>query len=61
MKSDYETKIDKELKIETSGRDDLKEDNYHHPYEPTPYAVLKRLAESEYITKDTIFVDYGCG
>ena len=61
MKSDYETKIEKELKIETSGRDDFKADSYHHPYEPTPYAVLKRLVESEYVTKDAIFVDYGCG
>ena len=53
--------MDKQLKIQTIGRDDSKEDTYHHPYEPTPYSVLERLAESEYITRDNILVDYGCG
>ena len=60
-KTDLENIIDKELKIQTIGRDDYKEDTYHHPYEPTPYSVLERLAESEYITRDNILVDYGCG
>lgn len=60
-KIDLENVIDKQLKIQTSGRDDSKEDAYHHPYEPTPYTVLERLAESGYITKENIFVDYGCG
>ena len=53
--------IDKELKIRTTGRDDYKADDYHHPYEPTPYAVLHRLALSGYITHENILVDYGCG
>lgn len=60
-KSNLENSIDKQLKIQTTGRDDSKEDTYHHPYEPTPYTVLKRLAESEYLTRDNILVDYGCG
>lgn len=60
-KTDLENIMDKELRIQTSGRDDSKEDDYHHPYEPTPYTVLERLAKSEYITKDNILVDYGCG
>ena len=60
-KIDLENSIDKQLKIQTTGRDDSKEDTYHHPYEPTPYTVLKRLAESEYLTRDNILVDYGCG
>jgi len=60
-KSNLENSIDKQLKIQTTGRDDSKEDIYHHPYEPTPYTVLERLAESEYITRDNILVDYGCG
>ena len=60
-KTDLENVMDKELKIQTAGRDDYKEDEYHHPYEPTPYTVLERLAESEYITRDNILVDYGCG
>ena len=60
-KSNLENSMDKQLKIQTTGRDDSKEDTYHHPYEPTPYSVLERLAESEYITRDNILVDYGCG
>ena len=60
-KTDLENSIDKQLKIQTTGRDDSKEDTYHHPYEPTPYTVLERLAESEYLTRDNILVDYGCG
>lgn len=60
-KIDLENVIDKQLKIQTSGRDDSKEDRYHYPYEPTPYSVLERLAKSEYITGDNILVDYGCG
>ena len=60
-KTDLENATDKQLKIKTTGRDDSKEDTYHHPYEPTPYSVLERLIESEYITKESILVDYGCG
>ena len=52
---------DRKLKIQTVGRDDSMEDVYHHPYEPTPYCVLERLAESGYIQRDNIVVDYGCG
>ncbi len=32
-----------------------------NPYEPTPYAVLKRLAESGRITAGNVVADYGCG
>lgn len=56
-----EQQWDKKLKIHTRGRDDFHSDEYHYPYEPTPYKVLQRLAESEYITSDNIVVDYGCG
>lgn len=56
-----ENLMDKELKIQTAGRDDDKADDYHHPYEPTPYVVLERLAESGYITKENVLVDYGSG
>lgn len=56
-----EADIDKQLKIHTVGRDDYKADDYHHPYEPTPYAVLDRLIESEYVIKENILIDYGCG
>ncbi len=56
-----EVEWDKKLKIQTTGRDDYRADQYHFPYEPTPYSVLKRLAESGYIDSKNILVDYGCG
>ncbi len=49
------------LKIKTSGRDDSNSDQYHYPYEPTPYCVLERLSNSGYINKKNVLVDYGCG
>lgn len=56
-----EIQWDKKLKIHTVGRDASHADDYHHPYEPTPYTVLQRLAESGYIDRENIVVDYGCG
>lgn len=52
---------DKLLQIKTTGRDELGADEYHHPYEPTPYSVLERLANSGLIGKDDVVLDYGCG
>ena len=52
---------DKLLKIKTSGRDDSNADQYRYPYEPTPYSVLERLANSGYIRKKNVVLDYGCG
>ncbi len=52
---------DKILKIKTSGRDDSKADQYNYPYEPTPYSVLERLANSGWVGKKDIVLDYGCG
>lgn len=49
------------LKIDTMGRLDAHADEYHHPYEPTPYSVLVRLAESGYLRRKNHLVDYGCG
>ena len=59
--TDFETKWDKLLQIKTIGRDETNADQYHHPYEPTPYAVLERLVESEYIEPKSAVIDYGCG
>lgn len=56
-----EKEWDKKLKIDTCGRLDSHADEYHHPYEPTPYCILERLAESGYITADNKVIDYGCG
>lgn len=56
-----ETRWDKLLKIRTTGRDDSRSDQYRYPYEPTPYSVLERLANSGYIRKKNVLLDYGCG
>ena len=52
---------DRKLNIQTTGRDETESDEHHFPYEPTPYAVLERLAKSGYITKNNHVLDYGCG
>ena len=52
---------DKLLKIKTTGRDDSHSDQYRYPYEPTPYCVLERLANSGLIRKKDVVLDYGCG
>lgn len=52
---------DKLLKIKTTGRDDSNSDQYRYPYEPTPYSVLERLANSGFICKRDVVLDYGCG
>lgn len=56
-----EQEWDKLLKIRTSGRDDSHSDQYHYPYEPTPYCVLERLAHSGWIGKHSVLLDYGTG
>ena len=58
---DKEHAWDKLLQIQTTGRDDLNADEYHHPYEPTPYSVLERLAASGLIGSGDVLLDYGCG
>lgn len=52
---------DKQLNIHTMGRDDSHADEYRYPYEPTSYEVLDRLVREEYLTSDSVLVDYGCG
>ena len=58
---DNEKTWDKLLKIKTSGRDASNSDQYRYPYEPTPYSVLERLANSGLIRKRDVVLDYGCG
>lgn len=58
---DNETTWDKLLQIKTTGRDDSRSDQYRYPYEPTPYCVLERLANSGLIRKKDVVLDYGCG
>ena len=52
---------DKLLQIKTTGRDATNSDQYRYPYEPTPYGVLERLANSGFIGKRDVLLDYGCG
>lgn len=56
-----ETRWDKLLHIRTMGRDDSHSDEHRFPYEPTPYCVLERLANSGCIRKGNTVIDYGCG
>ena len=56
-----ETRWDKLLRIQTTGRDDSHADQYRYPYEPTPYSVLERLANVGFIRKENVLLDYGCG
>lgn len=52
---------DASLRIQTCGRDELGADEYHHPYESTPYCVLERLVGIGFFGKDDVVLDYGCG
>lgn len=62
MKEDSnETRWDRLLMIHTLGRDDSNSDQNNYPYEPTPYSVLERLANSGLIRKGNTLLDYGCG
>lgn len=46
------------LSIKTTGRDDTFSDDESYPYEPTPYCVLKRLADSGFVTKEDYLMFY---
>ena len=59
--TDHEKRWDDALRIQTCGRDASGADPYHHPYEPTPYSVLERLADGGWIGENDVVLDYGCG
>ena len=52
--TDYEKTWDFSLRIQTCGRDASGADEYHHPYEPTPYCVLERLVDSGFFGNDDV-------
>ena len=58
---EYEQGWDRRLQIYTSGLDEANADPYRFRYEPTPYCVLERLADSGLIRADDTVLDYGCG
>lgn len=49
------------LRVHTTGRDDSRADTYRYPYEPTPYSVLERLANSGWLRKEDHLLDFGAG
>ena len=51
---------DRALGIQTAGREDERGGRYM-PYEPTPYAVLERLAASGWLRAEDRVLDVGCG
>lgn len=59
--TDHEHNWDAKLRIRTVGRDDANSDQYRYLYEPTPYTVLERLADSGLIGETDTVLDYGCG
>ena len=59
--TDTEHTWDQLLQIRTTGRDDTNSDEYRYPYEPTPYSVLERLANSGLFSEHDVVLDYGCG
>ena len=61
MKLLSDSEWDRKLGIDTSGGHNHQTDGENYPYEPTPYSVLQRLAESGYVTKNSVLVAYGCG
>ena len=60
MNHEAERAWDRALNIHTEGIEYWQETKYM-PYEPTPYPVLKRLADSGLITSIDHVLDYGCG
>ena len=56
-----EAQWDAKLHIQTCGRDAARADAYRYPYEPTPYSVLERLADSSFLDENNLLIDYGCG
>lgn len=52
---------DEKLGIVTAGADGDSSDTVNFRYEPTPYAVLERLADSGLIGPENVLIDYGCG
>ena len=56
-----EEQWERKLHIRTAAGSDHTAHGENYPYEPTPYSVLARLAESRYLTRENKLVDYGCG
>ncbi|MBQ3425481.1 MAG: class I SAM-dependent methyltransferase [Clostridia bacterium] len=55
-----EREWERRLHIRSIGREDESSPHYA-PYEPTPYPVLERLAQSGLVRRRDHLLDYGCG
>ena len=60
MRNRQERDWDRALGIQTTGRED-ETGLRNMPYEPTPYPVLERLADSGFVGSGDLLLDYGCG
>lgn len=56
-----EEQWERRLNIRTEGGSNHTADGENYPYEPTPYRVLLRLAQSGYLSGTSKLIDYGCG
>lgn len=56
-----DAKWERRLGISTAAAAFEKDDKNHSRYEPSAYAVLERLAQSGWIGREDVVVDYGCG
>ncbi len=52
---------DRQLNINTIGRDETHSDEHHSPYEPTPYCVLDRMIDRGVFEDVSYLIDFGCG
>ena len=52
---------DRQLNINTIGRDETHSDEHHSPYEPTPYCVLDRMLDNGVFDEVSYLIDFGCG
>ena len=52
---------DRQLNINTIGRDETHSDEHHSPYEPTPYCVLDRMLDNGVFDEVSSLIDFGCG
>lgn len=52
---------DEKLNISTEGVDYSDEDFHNYGYDPTPYIVLEKLVQLDFLDGEDVVVDYGCG
>ena len=61
MNNSNDLEWDSKLNVKTSIFDYMDEDYQNYGYDPTPYVVLEELVKLDFLKKDDVLVDYGCG